>query len=81
MSEEELIQHCKKQIMLCEALGDYKHCSEHKLTLNIIQQRDLYKSVIDEIKYYVENSSNQMSEDATYHLLEILDKAKEQRKI
>lgn len=55
MSEEELIQHCEKQIMLCEALGDYKHCLEHQLTLNIIKQRDLYKEVIEEVRGYIEN--------------------------
>lgn len=80
MNEEELIQHCEKQIMLCEALGDYKHCSEHQLILNIIQQRDLYKSVIKEIREYIKEHLTDkgrflmLNEWQVPDLLQILDK-------
>ena len=80
MSEEELIKHCEKQIKLCEALGDYKHYFEHQLILNIIQERDKYKEVIEEVRDYIFN--HELVEEKDHYvlngkeLLQILDKVK-----
>ena len=38
------------------------------------QENQQLKEVIEEAKIYIEDSPNQMSEDATYYLLQILDK-------
>ena len=36
------------------------------------QENEKYKEVIDNIKYYLENSANQMSEEASYTLMSFL---------
>lgn len=36
------------------------------------QENQKYKEVIDNIKYYLEENSNQMSEDATYELMNFI---------
>jgi hypothetical protein len=41
-----------------------------------LNKLELYKEVIEEVRTYVEDSPNQTSEDATYFLLQILDKVK-----
>ena len=35
-----------------------------------------YQEVIDNIKYYLENSPNQMSEDSTYTLMNFINEVK-----
>ena len=41
---------------------------------NLQQENQQLKEVIEEVRVYIEDSANQMSEDATYYLLQILDK-------
>lgn len=38
----------------------------------IEEQNKKYKEVIDNIKYYLEDSENQMSEDSTYTLMNFI---------
>ena len=49
MNKEELKKHCEKQIILCLALNDYKHAEEHQVVLDILEQNQKYKEVIDKV--------------------------------
>lgn len=42
------------------------------LIIELEQQNQKYKEVIDNIKYYLEDSENQMSEDANYTLMNFI---------
>lgn len=58
MNKEELKKHCEKQITLCLALNDYKHAEEHQVVLDILEQNQKYKEVIDKAIKHVSSLSS-----------------------
>ena len=58
MNKEELKKHCEKQITLCLALNDYKHAEEHQVVLDILEQNQKYKEVIDRAIKHVSSLSS-----------------------
>ena len=43
-----------------------------EILIDLQQENQKYKEVIDNIKYYLEENGNQMSEDATYDLMNFI---------
>ena len=69
---------------LKEKINTYENPEDMTLMFMWCDEKAKYKikqlkEVIEEVRVYVEDSSKQMSEDATYYLLQILDKAKENK--
>lgn len=44
----------------------------YKNRIMLLEENQKYKEVIDNIKYYLEENGNQMSEDATYDLMNFI---------
>lgn len=53
------------------------YCLVHNKIVNLEQQVKRQKEVIDKIKYYLEENGNQMSEDATYDLMNFIKEVSE----
>lgn len=62
MNKEELKKHCEKQITLCLALNDYKHAEEHQVVLDILEQNQKYKEVIDKVNNKLSQYKNDLKE-------------------
>ena len=82
MNKEELKKHCEKQITLCLALNDYKHAEEHQVVLDILEQNQKYKEVIDKLKELIESKNNGVcvingKEKEAFTFLLDFDKARE----
>lgn len=56
----------------------YKDLNEFEAVINFYEQQvKKQKEIIDNIKYYLEENDNQMSEDATYDLMNFIKEVSE----
>ena len=61
-----------ENLKLKEHIEKYEHYCKTTGIEDLAKENEKYKEVIDNIKYYLENSSNQMSEDSTYTLMNFI---------
>lgn len=77
MSEEELREHCKKQIERCSLLKDYKHQLEHQAVLDLLEENKQLKDRIDKAIDYLYCVGDVIRPDLQLELLEILKEVSE----
>ena len=60
MNKEELIEHCKKQVKMCEKLNDYKHLSEHQAVLDLLEENQKLKKQLEEWEHHLKCSKEML---------------------
>lgn len=71
MDKEEYRKHCEKQIKMCNMIGDFRHASEHELSLSLLnecenmkQEKEELKQVLIDIREYCKDDSEYWGNDS-----------------